>query len=147
MNNTYTERENDQFDLKGEKTWDDYNNSHNTRPTTVTIQLFADGKLVDSQTIHADSTDPNAPWKYEFTDLDKYDEDGNEIVYTINEIVFVDPGVVIPDQNAEYKPDYQDLDTIINKYRNEKAIIFSGQKHWEFDQNDVKRPSKVTIFL
>ncbi|MGI5888657.1 MAG: Cna B-type domain-containing protein, partial [Oscillospiraceae bacterium] len=45
------------------------------------IKLLANGEEVDSVRL-----DESNNWKYTFEDLDKYDSDGNEIVYTVSEV-------------------------------------------------------------
>lgn len=48
---------------------------------TITVILFANGEEIGRQNINQESD-----WKYEFTNLDKYDEDGAEIIYAIKEV-------------------------------------------------------------
>ena len=64
------------------------------RPESITIKLmngeFEEGKA----TITADE---NGEWTYTFTDLPKYDAEGNEIQYTVVEVI---------DDNSHYKPNY-----------------------------------------
>src|SRR5699024_5736762 len=65
-------------EVSGEKIWLDDNS--NERPDQITVKLFADGEPVDTKKVTAESD-----WKYTFKDLDKFDEDGEEITYTIDE--------------------------------------------------------------
>ncbi|MCT0509479.1 Cna B-type domain-containing protein, partial [Lactococcus cremoris] len=65
--------------VSGEKTWVDNNDQDGVRPSKITINLFADGKKVDSKTVTAKDG-----WKYEFNDLDKF-KAGQEIKYTVEE--------------------------------------------------------------
>ena len=50
-----------------------------TPTDSVTVNLYADGKKVDSQKLSKDNN-----WQYTFTNLKKY-KDGKEIVYTVEE--------------------------------------------------------------
>ena len=68
-----------QINLNGEKIWVDDNNAYNKRPESVTINLFANGKKVDT-TIANEASD----WKYSFEDLFEYDN-GVKITYTVTE--------------------------------------------------------------
>lgn len=52
-------------------------------PESVTIQLLANGKIVEGKTITLSASNS---WKGTFIDLVKYDSNGNEIKYTIQEI-------------------------------------------------------------
>ena len=65
------------------KKWNDNNNVDGKRPSSVTVDLFCDGKKVDSASIEADE---NGDWSYVFEDLAKFDStDGHELVYTVQE--------------------------------------------------------------
>src|SRR5699024_9137982 len=65
-------------DIVGEKTWRDDESCD--RPKSITIHLLANGGRIASQEVTA-ATD----WKYEVTNLDVYDEIGEEINYEIKE--------------------------------------------------------------
>ena len=66
--------------VSGSKTWVDYENKWNMRPTSINVNLLANGNKIDTQKV-----DSSNGWKYEFTNLPKYDLTGEEIVYTITE--------------------------------------------------------------
>ena len=66
--------------VEGTKTWIDYENKDNTRPESITVNLLKNGTKVDSKVVTAANG-----WKYEFTNLDKYDENNNLIIYTVTE--------------------------------------------------------------
>ena len=66
-------------DLGVTKRWDDNNNP--SRPTSVTVDLLANGEKVDEAKIEAG--DDNA-WKHQFVGLDKY-ANGKEISYEVVE--------------------------------------------------------------
>src|SRR5690625_5991788 len=60
--------------ISGEKTWLDDLDEH----PAITVELLANGTKVADVEVNEDTD-----WKYEFTDLDKYDESGEEITYKI----------------------------------------------------------------
>jgi hypothetical protein len=62
------------------KIWDDVDDLDGVRPDSITINLLKNGEQVDSKTVTADDG-----WSCTFEDLDKYDEDGVEILYTVEE--------------------------------------------------------------
>lgn len=64
----------DYFQIPVTITWDDENDFYGFRPETATIQLLRNGEVIKT----ADVSD-----SYTFTDLLKYDENGNKYVYTI----------------------------------------------------------------
>ena len=67
--------------IKGTKTWDDKENAYGIRPDSITINLYADGEFTGLYT----KADEETGWTYQFEEQPKYDEDGNEIEYTIKE--------------------------------------------------------------
>ena len=76
ITNSYTP---ETTEVSGSKTWDDANNQDGKRPTSITINLLANGEKVDEKTVSADDN-----WSWSFTNLPKY-ENGKEITYTITE--------------------------------------------------------------
>ncbi len=66
--------------IKVSKLWDDKDDFNKLRPTSVTINLLANEEPIDTVIL-----DESNEWKYEFKELDVFDEDGNEINYTVTE--------------------------------------------------------------
>ncbi len=116
-------------DIEGEKTWNDNNDENEKRPTDITIQLLADGVVIETKTVtEADN------WAWRFTNLPKY-KDGVEIVYTIAEVA-VDG----------YETEVHGYD-VINSYRDDKTSL-NVNKLWEDeDDEDGFRPDKITVHL
>ncbi len=67
-------------DISGSKTWEDNNNKADARPESITVNLYQNRELYESRTVTADDD-----WSWSWTDLLKYDENGEPYVYTINE--------------------------------------------------------------
>ena len=67
--------------VKGTKTWDDLDNAYGIRPDSITLNLYADGEDTGIDATASEETN----WTYEFEEQPKYDEDGNEIEYSIKE--------------------------------------------------------------
>ncbi|MDD5923002.1 MAG: Cna B-type domain-containing protein, partial [Eubacteriales bacterium] len=65
--------------ISGKKIWKDQDNQDKTRPSSITVRLFADGKEAAHRTV----TEENG-WKYSFSDVPKY-QSGKEITYTVSE--------------------------------------------------------------
>ncbi|MFU1878475.1 Cna B-type domain-containing protein, partial [Enterococcus faecium] len=55
------------IEVTGKKTWNDGDNQDGLRPTSIKINLLANGTVINSQTVTADDD-----WSYSFTDLPKY---------------------------------------------------------------------------
>ncbi len=67
--------------ISGTKTWEDNENQAQKRPNSITIQLYQNGKkLNDKKVSESDG------WKYTFSSLPKYDNEGNEYEYTLKEV-------------------------------------------------------------
>ena len=63
------------------KAWGDGNNKAGKRPTSITIHLLADGKVIETVTI---TPDDKGNWGHTFEDLPKYNK-GKIIKYTVKE--------------------------------------------------------------
>ena len=69
-------------DIHIKKVWNDNNNAAKMRPDSITVQLTQDGDVVATAVLDNDTS-----WQADFTDLDKYAEDGvTEYDYEVNEI-------------------------------------------------------------
>ena len=118
-------------DINGTKTWNDEGNKDKTRPENITIYLLANGKVINDKEI----SEANG-WKYSFTGLAKYDVNGNEIKYTVDE-----------SEVEKYTKQVNGYD-IINTYTPPETIDISGTKTWNDEGNkDKTRPEKITIYL
>ena len=118
-------------EISGSKTWNDANNQDGKRPDSITINLLANGKPVDSKTVKA-GADGN--WNYSFTDLPKYAA-GNEIVYTVTEDAVENYSTKIDGYN------------ITNSYTPSKTSV-SVTKAWDDANNqDGKRSSRIMVQL
>ena len=69
----------EKVDVDAIKVWDDNDNAEGFRPNDVTINLLADGKIIDTVILSEEND-----WKYNWTGLDKY-SDGQVIDYTVTE--------------------------------------------------------------
>lgn len=128
ITNSYTP---ETVDIKATKNWDDANNQDGKRPSSITINLLADGEKVDSKEVKAAA---DGTWSAEFKAKAKY-KNGNEIKYTVTE-----------EKVTEYETKIEDFN-IINKYI-PKAIEYKVTKVWKDANNqDGKRPDSVTVQL
>ncbi|EUC51497.1 Cna protein B-type domain protein [Mogibacterium timidum ATCC 33093] len=115
--------------VEGEKTWNDANDQDGKRPTSITVNLLANGKKVAEKTVTKDDN-----WKYSFTDLPKY-EGGQEIKYTVTENA-------VPEYNNEVTG-YN----IKNSYTPKKTSV-TVTKRWDDANNqDGKRPDTIKVQL
>ncbi|WP_119863584.1 Cna B-type domain-containing protein, partial [Megasphaera stantonii] len=116
-------------EVSGQKTWNDNEDQDGKRPKSITVNLLANGKQVQSKEVS--ETDG---WKYEFTNLPKY-ENGQEITYTVME-----------NQVPEYNTEIKGFD-ITNSYTPGKTSV-SVTKTWDDNNNqDGLRPNSIKVQL
>ena len=88
----------------------------NAKRPEVTINLYQNG----SEDVYATYTLKNGETSHEFTNLPKYDENGNEYLYTVEEA-----------EVEGYTPEYSnDTLTITNVINQENTVKISGTKTW-----------------
>ena len=120
--------------ISGAKTWDDNNNQDGVRPSSITINLLANGTKVDSKTVTA-----NDNWEWTFGNLDKY-ANGELINYTIEELV-------VPGYTSNITGSASAGFTVINEHKPETTSI-SGTKTWDDDDDrDRVRPTQIIVNL
>ena len=119
--------------ISGTKTWDDYDNKFNTRPTSITVQLLQNGEVFQTKTV---TPNKEGEWHYEFTDLPTTDESGQTYDYAIQET---------PVEGYTTKVNGYDL---VNTYRNTETTEVAGTKTWnDYDNKFNTRPESITVKL
>ena len=76
ITNTHTP---EKISISGSKTWDDADNQDGKRPSSITVRLLADGRVVSHKKITEKDN-----WSWNFEDLPVY-KNGQKITYTISE--------------------------------------------------------------
>ncbi|WFM79730.1 Cna B-type domain-containing protein [Streptococcus pluranimalium] len=118
-------------DVSGTKTWK--GDDAAKRPESVTVQLLADGVALAGQT-----TDTDAEGNYSFENLPKYNADGSEINYTVEEL-YVPFG---------YEVSYDETHRNITNTYKPSLVSVEGTKTWDDnDDQDGKRPESITVNL
>ncbi|MBO4855516.1 Cna B-type domain-containing protein [Candidatus Saccharibacteria bacterium] len=106
------------MDINGTVRWIDNNNSSKIRPKKSVIKLYRNGVFIEQVEVEKDEDEDL--WRFSFHDLLKYDENGNEYVYTITQ-----------DDVPQYSSDITNFD-VVNQYaQNPKTsasspMIFGG---------------------
>ena len=116
-----------------EKIWEDNNNEKQKRPESIVVELKIEGKTVQEVTLNEETN-----WKYTFTNLEKYNELGEEIVYTADEQEFT---------NGEWYVKEIVGGKITNKLVvPDERVKMVGSKSWD-DNNNLagKRPESVVL--
>ena len=115
--------------VSGSKTWEDGDNQDGKRPASITVNLLADGQKVNTQTVGEAEG-----WSYNFTGLPVY-KNGQRITYTVTEEAV--PG---------YSTNLNGYN-ITNSYTPEKTEITASKTWNDSDNQDGKRPTKISIKL
>ena len=121
--------------VEGLKIWQDENNAHKTRPSSITVELLADGRVVDSRSVRGRGN----TWSYSFTDLPAVDEDGSTIRYTVRET---------PVSNYTTSVSGYTITNTLIPRETQKYVRLSGSKTWQDNDNARgKRPNHITVHL
>ncbi|MDK8817898.1 Cna B-type domain-containing protein, partial [Winkia sp. UMB6473-AN360BR] len=120
-------------EVSGTKTWDDNEDQDGKRPESITVTLLADGKVTGkTATVTAGA---KGEWKYSFTDVKTYRNDGTKIVYSVSEKP-VDG----------YTTTYNGMD--VTNTHTPELINIPVTKVWVDDSDAAgKRPDSVTVRL
>ena len=115
--------------VSGTKTWNDNNNQDGIRPSSITVNLLANGQQVASKTVSASDN-----WQYSFDNLAAY-VNGKKITYTVTE-----------DAVAGYTSTVDGYNVTNN--HTPATVKVSGTKTWKDNNNqDGIRPSSITVNL
>lgn len=106
FDNAYEEKKPERINISGTKTWKDDEDQAGIRPDSIEVKLWAGKTLEATQTV-----DESDGWTYRFDGLDKYDQQGREITYTVTETPV-----------EGYTTTYEGYD-IINSYTPEKPEV------------------------
>ena len=144
LTNTFTVPA-DKIEVQVNKVWEDNSNANGKRPTSIKYVLTGNG-LTKEQTVSG-NTSTNEDWSYKFTDLPKYNAQGNEIVYTVAEQEATTDGLKF--YSNEISGEYTTGITIKNKFTvPENKIEVPVTKTWLDDNNSrSKRPTSIKYVL
>ena len=116
------------IEVKGTKVWADEDRDP---PQEVTIRLLQNGKLYKEETITA-----NDNWKYSFKNVPKFNENGEEYVYTVSEKPIKGYKYTLDSSNKGLKVTFKLKDGIsdTSAWWNSELYFFSEEdgKYYEF---------------
>ena len=119
-----------------EKVWTDNDNQDGVRPENVTVNLIRNQTIIRVTVLN----DTNN-WTFTFLDLDKYENNGTLINYTVNENNVANYTVNITRNNNEYK-------FIINNTHIPELVNVTVEKVWNDTGNqDGFRTDYVIVHL
>ena len=115
--------------VSGTKTWKDNNNQDGIRPSSITVNLLANGQQVASKTVSASDN-----WQYSFDNLAAY-ANGKKITYTVTENAVAGYTSTVNGYN-------------VTNNHTPATVKVSGTKTWNDNNNqDGIRPSSITVNL
>ena len=128
------------------KVWDDNSNVNNKRPQEITLVLKANNNEKETYDISSSGQEDADEWTYTFTQLPKYDENGNEITYTVAEREKEIGGLKFYEQTS-ITGDMTEGFTITNTFKvPDEKIKIPVTKIWDDNGNTAgKRPGSVTL--
>jgi len=144
VTNTFTVP-NDKIEVQVNKVWEDNSNANGKRPASIKYVLSGD-TLTKEQTVTG-NTSTNEDWSYKFTDLPKYNAQGDEIVYTVAEQEATADGLKF--YSNEITGEYKTGITITNTFTiPENKVNVKATKTWVDSSNAKgKRPSSIKYIL
>ena len=115
--------------VSGTKTWNDNNNQDGIRPSSITVNLLANGQQVASKKVSASDN-----WQYSFDNLAAY-ANGQKITYTVTENAVAGYTSTVDGYN-------------VTNNHTPATVKVSGTKTWNDNNNqDGIRPSSITVNL
>lgn len=124
--------------IRGMMIWEDHNNRYGERPSSIIINLMADGEKVASKEVTAEDN-----WIYYFDNMPRYNSKGKEIKYTFSH-----------DEVANYETKvfgYNIISTYIEpetEPTEPETINIRGTIEWKGEENEhKKRPESIVINL
>lgn len=134
ITNTHTP---ETISINGTKEWVDNSNQDGKRPTSITVELYADDSATAIASTEVTGNEGSNSWSWSFTGLPKYRDKGTEINYTVKEIVDEDTAKAYTSEIKGY--------TITNTHSPDKTEV-EGSKTW-LDDGEGDRPTSITIKL
>ena len=127
--------------VSGTKVWDDDDNRDAIRPSSIIVNLFANGDSIKETKV---TPDADGKWVWTFNNLPKNDAGGKEIFYDVTEDAVADYEGTISEGQKDDKGNF--TYTITNKHAPETVNV-KGTKTWVDEGNESKRPESITVRL
>ena len=149
IRNTFVKPD-DTINLTVTKNWEDNNNENNKRPTAIKVEVKVEGQTVKEQIINKTNevSGNSNEWRYTFEDLPKYNENGEEIEYTVEEKAIGENDLEFYDK-AKITGDMENGYTITNTFKvPDTKISVTVNKTWvDNDIQEQRRPESVVLVL
>ena len=143
ITNTF-EKPDDTTEVTVTKVWDDNNDEAQKRPVSINLQLKNGNATVKEQVVNVSNavSGDTSTWQYTFTDVEKYNDNGQEIVYTVDE-------TEVNHNDLQFYTKKLEGTTVTNTFtQNTDKVEIPIKKVWE--DNDIqaqRRPESIIIVL
>ena len=143
ITNTF-EKPDDTTEVTVTKVWDDNNDEAQKRPVSINLQLKNGNATVKEQVVNVSNavSGDTSTWQYTFKDVEKYNEDGQEFVYTVDE-------TEVDNNDLQFYTKKLEGTTVTNTFtQNTDKVEIPIKKVWE--DNDIqeqRRPESIIIVL
>ena len=129
------------------KIWSDHNYSE--RPTSVTFHLLRNSKqLQDAKYTRTLDNKNTSDWTYTWTDLPRYDADGNRYNYTVDEELTQELTGKEYRVSVIKRPYIDGAEFTVLNIREPETASITVNKTWnDQDDNDGKRPKTLTFHI
>ena len=132
--------------VSGTKTWYDYKNQEKTRPASkIVVEVV---KIINEETTLVESIDvkpdTNGVWSYTSQELPKYDENNNEIYYTVREQEVI--GYTPDEVDRTVAENGNVTANITNRLNTVPTVTVSGTKTWnDYLNQEETRPDSIIV--
>ena len=129
--------------VKADKHWADNSNQAKKRPTSIILRLKNGAEIVEDKTLTGTGND----WTYTFENVPKYNQFGNEVNYSLEELETNTGDLKF--YNKDVTGTYKSGFTVTNTFNvpNEKVNV-TVTKNWDDNSNvNGKRPTSIKYVL
>ena len=129
--------------VKADKHWADNSNQANKRPTSIILRLKNGAEIVEDKTLTGTGDD----WTYTFTNVPKYNQLGNEVNYSLEELETNTGDLKF--YNKDVAGTYKAGFTVTNTFNvPDEKVNVTVTKNWDDNSNaNAKRPTSIKYVL
>ena len=129
--------------VKADKHWADNSNQAKKRPTSIILRLKNGAEIVEDKTLTGTGDD----WTYTFTNVPKYNQFGNEVNYSLEELETNTGDLKF--YNKDVAGTYKSGFTVTNTFNvPDEKVNVTVTKNWDDNSNvNSKRPTSIKYLL
>ena len=129
--------------VKADKHWADNSNQAKKRPTSIILRLKNGAEIVEDKTLTGTGDD----WTYTFTNVPKYNQLGNEVNYSLEELETNTGDLKF--YNKDIAGTYKAGFTVTNTFNvPDEKVNVTVTKNWDDNSNaNSKRPTSIKYVL